>query len=89
MASSAAFSINGTTRQQIASGLSRVAVNNLGPYMIFLGGSGVTDNNGLRIDAYQTLQVPIGLASLESLYCVADSAAGANTSDVRVLSYLG
>jgi len=90
MASAAAFAVNGSSATQIASGAKHIVVQNLGPYAIFLGGSGVDEASGVQVNPDQGLfPVPVGLLSLENLYAIAVSAAGSNTSDVRVLSYAG
>jgi len=90
MASSANFAINGNSASVIATGAKHVVVQNLGPYAIYLGGSAVSESNGLQINPDQGLfQVPIGLLTLENLYAIAAASAEENTSDVRVLSYTG
>lgn len=89
MATSVSVTV-GTTPVQLASGLKHALVQNLGAYAVFLGGSNVSDTNGLKLPANsEALAPPIGLIALESLYGVVDSGAGAGTCDVRVLTYTG
>jgi hypothetical protein len=90
MATSSSFTVGTSTPVQLASGLKHVMIQNKGPYRVFLGGSGVTDSQGFEVGPSNEPQpMPIGLLALENLYAIADSGAGAGTSEVRVLSYTG
>lgn len=90
MASSAAYAVDGNTAIQIMTVAAHGSIQNFGPYSVYIGGSGVTDTTGFRISAgAPDYMVPVALVALEKLYAIADSAAGANTSDVRVLTYTG
>lgn len=77
--------------QLVSSGLKRVLIQNLGGFFIYVGPSGVTASDGIRVSPYDAapFTLPITLATLETLYAIADPAAGAATTDVRVLTYLG
>lgn len=90
MAASVSVTVGTQTPVQLASGLKRAVIQNMGPYSLFIGGSNVTDATGLQVPAGTPLPMPVGLLALESIYGIVDSGAGVSaTNDVRVLTFTG
>ena len=90
MTASTAFSVNGTSAIKLIAAASTLnaIVQNRGGYNIYIGGSGVTDTNGLEIQSGQTFNLSLTNLSLtDEIWAVAISSAGSNTSNVRVLTY--
>jgi hypothetical protein len=90
MATNAAVTVGMSTPASLGTGLKKVMLQNRGDYSIYLGGSSVSDSDGFEMGPHTSLDVPVALAALESLYAIVDSTAPSNTTcEVRVLGYLG
>jgi hypothetical protein len=89
VANSTVFSVGAAAPVNLGTGLKNVLIRNMGPYRIYLGGSGVTDATGIEISSGDHGLPAIGLAALESIFAIAASDAGDVMTEVRVLNYLG
>ena len=90
--SASAYAVGASIPVQIApTSIKRVIVQNLGGYYVYVGPSNVTASTGFCISPAETagFELAASLATLETLYAIADTAAGEATSDVRVLAYTG
>lgn len=77
------YSLVADVPQQVASGVKTFTVQNLGSYPVWLGGSGVTLDNGLSLPATAVpLTIQVALGAGEALYAVSE----AGPADVRVLT---
>lgn len=85
MATSVKKTLDPETAQVLATGLKSVRVQNLGPYPVWIGGSGVSTENGYSLPAGSAEVFALDLAGLESLYGISES----GNSDVRVLTTTG
>ena len=83
----AKYDVDDSVAVQLATGLHHVAVQNLGPNPVYLGGSGVAAAEGFKLPAgTPEVTLPIGLAAFESVYGICDSG---QTAEIRVLTYTG
>lgn len=84
-ASSTNYTVGSGATVLIATGVRAVTIYNGGPYQIYIGGSGVTAEDGFVIPSGWYFTPAGSLATLETLYALA----AGNSSDVRVLTLNG
>lgn len=91
MATSTAFNVGKASPTLLGTGLGRVIIQNVGNYYAYIGDSGVTDQDGIRLAPSGDILAPlVALTTLETVYAICDSSApSGGTTQIRVLKYLG
>lgn len=80
MAASVSKTVTESVPVSLATGVKSVIIYNQGPYMIWIGGSDVSVEKGIKLQNQERIELPLG--SLEQVYAIAEG----GDADVRVFT---